>query len=136
MADRKHPFGSKEQIDPREAQRRSAKKRKENRNRLAAIAAAFDFSAATREELELIDRHFLVMTKRELMDFARDESKPADLRARARQWLHDTDTDGVAMGEAIRNRAFGKPKQTTEIDGTLQTEQTMIFTGLPDPSND
>lgn len=123
-------------VDPREAQKRSAKRRKENNNRLAAIVAAFDFSAATKEELELIDRHFLVMTHHELAEFAKDTSKPADLRARARQWLHDTDTDGVAMGEAIRNRAFGKPKQTTEIDGTLQTEQTMIFTGLPDPSND
>lgn len=112
------PFGTEGQIGAREAQRRSVEKRKYNQDRLAAILAEFKHRPADREQLDEADRLFLTMTKKELHAFAYDDNKPADLRARARQWLHEADKDGVEMGEKIRDRSFGKPKQSIEAEVT------------------
>lgn len=122
--------------DPKQAQAASVKKRKENASRRAAIIAAFKSDGMTAQDAAMFDAMLLMATRAELSDIAKNESLPADIRRRARMMMRQDDKEAVQMGETLRDRAFGKPKQIAEVDGNLQTEQTMIFTGLPDPKND
>ena len=128
------PFGKDN--DPREAQAKSVIARKANKERRAAIMAAFSTDGMTAQDAAQFDAMLLMATRRELVDIATNEALPADIRRRARILVKDDDGDAVEMGELLRNRAFGKPKQITELDGSLQTEQPIVFNGLPDTEND
>ena len=128
------PFGDK--VDPREAQAKSVEARKANKARREAIIAAFKTEGMTAQDAAQFDAMLLMATRKELVDIATNEDLPADIRRRARVMLKDDDNDAVEMGETLRNRAFGKPKQVTELDGSIQTEQPIIFNGLPSTEND
>lgn len=122
--------------DPKAAQEASAKARKANKRRRDAILAAFKSGEMTAQDAAMFDRMLLMATKKELTSIATNEALPADIRRRARMLMSKSDKDAMAAAETLRDRAFGRPKQVAEIDGSLQTEQTMTFVGLPSPEND
>ena len=103
-------------VDARQAQAKSVEARKRNKNRIAAFLSTIKTEPVTEREADEMDRHFLQMTSEELRAYAEDNRNPADLRVRARQWLHKNDKDGLMMGEMIRNRSFGKPVQRNQHD--------------------
>ena len=123
-------------LDPREMQRRSAEKRKANGERREAIIAAFASEGMTAQDAALFDRMLLMATRKELRAIAKNEDLPLDIRTRARALMATKMTMQISTGEVMRDRAFGKPKQTAEIDGSLNTEQKMVFVGIPSPEND
>lgn len=129
--------------DPREAQRKGAASKKEKKSRMQAILAAFDVKPLTAEEAELIDRHLLLMTEKELREFIKDDSKPLEMRNRARLLVgikDQTDAmDSFRVGEAMRDRAFGKPVQKTITETEEETPRStieVVFSGYkPDANN-
>lgn len=123
-------------LDPREMQKRSAAKRKANGERREAILAAFASEGMTAQDAALFDRMLLMATRKELGAIAKNEALPQDIRTRARALMARKITMQISTGEVMRDRAFGKPKQTAEIDGSLNTEQKMVFVGIPSPEND
>ena len=123
-------------LDPREMQKRSAAKRKANGERREAIIAAFASEGMTAQDAALFDRMLLMATRKELRAIAKNEDLPLDIRTRARALMATKMTMQISTGEVMRDRAFGKPKQTAEIDGSLNTEQKMVFVGIPSPEND
>ena len=123
-------------LDPREMQKKSAAQRKKNGERRAAIMAAFSSDGMTAQDAALFDRMLLMATRKELRAIAKNEDLPLDIRTRARALMATKMTMQISTGEVMRDRAFGKPKQTAEIDGSLNTEQKMVFVGIPSPEND
>lgn len=123
-------------LDPREMQKKSAAQRKKNGERRAAIMAAFSSDGMTAQDAALFDRMLLMATRKELRAIAKNEDLPLDIRTRARALMATKMTMQISTGEVMRDRAFGKPKQTAEIDGSLNTEQNMVFVGIPSPEND
>lgn len=123
-------------LDPREMQKKSAAQRKKNGERRAAIMAAFSSDGMTAQDAALFDRMLLMATRKELRAIAKNEDLPLDIRTRARALMETKITMQISTGEVMRDRAFGKPKQTAEIDGSLNTEQKMVFVGIPSPEND
>ena len=123
-------------LDPREMQRRGAEQRKKNRERREAIIAAFVSEGMSAQDAALFDRMLLMATRKELGAIAKNPDMPQDIRTRARALMNNKITMQMSTGETMRDRAFGKPKQVQEVDASLQTDQAIVFTGLPDPKND
>ena len=124
MAEHKKYYGHG--TDARAAQAKSVEARKANKARREAIMAAFATDGMTAQDAAQFDAMLLMATRKELVQIATNEALPADIRRRARVMLKDDDDAAVGMGEVLRNRAFGKPKQVTELDGSLNLPQPKI----------
>lgn len=88
--------------------------RREKRDRIAAMIAAFKVKPLTKADADLIDRMLLLMSKEQLEVVAKNEDYPQDVRVRARLLIGD-DEKAMEMAERMRDRVFGKPKQAVDV---------------------
>lgn len=128
--------------DPREAQKKGAAAKKEKKSRVQAILAKYRNKPLTAEEAELIDRLLLLMTEKELREFIKDDSMPLEMRNRARLLVGIKDKtdamDAFKVGEAMRDRAFGKPIQKTITETEEETPRStieVVFSGYKPGGN-
>lgn len=88
--------------------------RREKRDRIAAMIAAFKVQPLTKADADLIDRMLLLMSKEQLDAVASNADYPQDVRVRARLLAGD-DEKAMEMAERMRDRVFGKPKQAVDV---------------------
>lgn len=102
-------------IDPREAQRLSAQKRRENTERREAMMAILKGEGWTDAEMAAAGARMLVATKAELIELAKNEQVPNDLRRRAVAMIDKDNDRAISMGQTIRAEVYGKPRQKVDI---------------------
>lgn len=104
-------------IDPREAQAKSAKQRKQNNDRLNVLKASFGVEPLTQQESDEYDRILLAMTLKQLKETAQRDDIPLALRNRARLLIGEA-MEAFNVDERMRDRVFGKPVQ--RVDANVQ----------------
>lgn len=90
--------------------------RRKKKERREVILSYFRSKGLTAEESALNDALLLCATADELARIAASEELPTDIRRRARILMGKDDTKAVTMAEILRDRAYGKPKQMTEVE--------------------
>jgi len=110
--------------------------RREKKSAKDALLAIFNTEPLSPEDEEDISRRLLNANTAQLRAVAANDDLPVYIRRRARLLMAKEDEKAVDMAERILDRAYGKPKQKTELVADLQARRTPVFKGLPDPKND
>lgn len=104
----------------------SGKARKEKAEHKAALLAILKAAPLSPEDEEDISRRLLNATQDQLTEIAVNKDLPVYIRRRARLLMSKDDEKAVDMAERILDRAYGKPKQKTELDATLKDMQPVV----------
>lgn len=104
----------------------SAKAAKERADKKAALLAILNTEPLSPEDEEDISRRLLNASEEKLTEIAFDKSLPVYIRRRARLLMAKDDDKAVDMAERILDRAYGKPKQKTEVDARLKDLQPVV----------
>lgn len=104
----------------------SGKARKERADKKAALLAILNTEPLSPEDEEDISRRLLNASEEKLTEIAFDKSLPVYIRRRARLLMAKDDDKAVDMAERILDRAYGKPKQKTEVDARLKDLQPVV----------
>lgn len=80
----------------------------------------------TAECEELFAQLLLSAPQAVLEEIATDKELPVYIRRRARLMMSKDDEKAVDMIERVLDRAFGKPKQKTEMDARLKDMQPVV----------
>lgn len=102
-------------LSPKEAQRKSAEKRKENTERRQALLEILKVEGWDDRDMAAIGARMLVATKDELVALAKNEYIPNDLRRRAVAMIDKDNDRAIAMGQTIRAEVYGKPRQKVDL---------------------
>lgn len=106
--------------------RASGVARREKKARREAILAILKAEPLSPEDEEDFSRRLLNATKDELLEIAKNEELPSYIRRRARLLVGNDDEKAVDMAERILDRAYGKPKQKTELDASIKDLQPVV----------
>lgn len=106
--------------------RASGVARREKKARREAILAILKAEPLSPEDEEDFSRRLLNATKDELLEIAKNDELPSYIRRRARLLVGNDDEKAVDMAERILDRAYGKPKQKTELDASIKDLQPVV----------
>lgn len=107
---------SERRLNAQKAGIASGKARREKSQRLKDLFAAFGVEPLTKELMQEADAVLLAMSDEQRSAFAKNEAMPVYMRRRARLLGAQDDEKAFETSERMLDRAFGKPKQTNDVE--------------------
>ena len=90
--------------------------RRERKHAVATLFAAFKVEPINPQTLRDADAVLLAMTPDQLSEFTKRKDVPAEMIRRARLLLNADDEIARDMGEKMRDRVMGKPRQAMDVE--------------------
>ena len=90
--------------------------RRERKHAVATLFAAFKVEPIDPQTLRDADAVLLAMTPDQLSEFTKRKDVPAEMIRRARLLLNADDEIARDMGEKMRDRVMGKPRQAMDVE--------------------
>lgn len=102
--------------------------RREKRDRVRTLMAAFNVEPLDAEIVRELDATLLAMTNSQLQKVAQNAGMPTYVKRRARLLMEGKrdDMDAFDIAERMLDRAFGKPKQAVDLGMAQAPPQSVI----------